>query len=69
MTAYGNGDMCSRLLYSALNNAYLMRASSHCSYFKEKNEASEKNALPTIKPHVKKNGVYIKMFPPTGETV
>jgi len=62
MTAYGNGDMCSRLLCSAVNNGYLERVSSCCSCFAEKNTT-------TVKPCVPKNGVCIKTFPPAGETI
>ena len=66
MTTYANGDLCSRLLYSAVNNAYLERVSSYYSYFKEK---KQQHGSVAPKPYVQKDGVFIKTFPPTGETI
>ncbi len=67
MTAYANGDLCSRLLYSAVNSAYLERESNYYSYFKEKNAGSNATIIP--KPYIQKDGVFMKMFPPTGDTI
>jgi len=67
MTTYGNGDLCSRLLCSALNNSYLERVSNYYSYFNQKNK--EKNGLLTPKPYIEKYGTFIKTFPPTGKTI
>jgi hypothetical protein len=35
MTTYGNGDLCSRLLYNAINKSYLERVTSYYSYSRE----------------------------------
>jgi len=64
MTTYANGDLCSRLLCSALNNAHLEKVAKYHSYFTEKNAATA-----TVKPYIQKNGQCIKLFPPTGETI
>jgi len=66
MTTYANGDLCSRLLHSAINSSYLERVSNCYSYFKEKNAAGNTTRP---KPYIQKNGVFIKAFPPTGDTI
>jgi hypothetical protein len=35
LPTYSNGDLCSRLLYSAINHSYIERASSYYSYVVE----------------------------------
>jgi len=65
MTACGNGDLCSRLLCSAVNNSCLEKAARHCSHFAEKNT----NGTAFVKPCVQKDGGHTQLFPPTGETI
>jgi len=50
-----------------MNNAYLEKVSNCCSYFKEKGTATTSTTRP--KPCVPKNGIFMKTFPPTGETI
>lgn len=66
MTMYANSNLCSHLLCSSMNNAYLEKLADYYSYHKEKKATSDTTML---KPYIDKNGVFIKTFPPTGETV
>jgi len=63
MTTYGNGDLCSHLLYNAINKAYLERVSDYYSFLSE-----EKNSN-CPQPHIKKNGEYVNAFPPLGDSI
>jgi len=63
MTTCGNGDLCSRLLYNAINRSYLERVENYYS-------------LPTVikkeggaLPYVDKDGGYITTYPPLGDGV
>jgi len=62
MTTYGNGDLCSRLLFNTLNQTYLERVSSYYSYHVQ---AKTKDVIP----YVEKDGHFIKTFPPLGDTI
>ena len=64
MPTYGNGDLCSRLLYNAMNQSYLERVESYYSYHKEHSKAS---IVP--KPYVAKDGGFIKAYPPLGDAI
>jgi len=61
MPTYGNGDLCSRLLYDAINRAYLRSAASYYSYNGKRIEKHQE--------YVKKNGEYIRAFPPLGDGI
>jgi len=63
MTTYANGDLCSHLLYNAVNQAYLSKISAHCSYHKGQREP--KNVLP----YPAKDGWYVKYYPPLGSLI
>jgi len=62
MTTYANGDLCSRLLYNAVNQAYLSKISAYYSYHKCQREAEADNVLP----YPAKDGWYVKYYPPLG---
>ena len=64
MTTYGNGDMCSRLLYRAVNEAYLERVASYYSYHKQCARSNK-----AVAAYVRKDGTFIKAFPPLGDTI
>jgi len=68
ITTCGNGDLCSRLLCSAINNDCLEKASNCHSCFKEKHKRDTATTTPP-KPCVETIGGFMKTFPPTGETV
>jgi len=52
MTTHGNGDLCSRLLYNAINRSYIERVENYYSLQKE-------GALP----YVEKDGEHITKYP------
>ena len=61
MPTYGNGELCSRLLYNAINRAYVDRVSHYfSSYALHKTKATS---------YGDKNGHYITCYPPLGDTV
>jgi len=63
----GNGEMCSKLLHNCMNRAYLRRVKSCYSKLKEKKESTQ-DEKPILE-CVKKDGVYIKTYPPLGDTI
>lgn len=62
---YGNGKMCSRMLYNAINRSYLGRVKSYYWKWKEK-KAALANGTTKIKEYVPKDGLYVKTYPPLG---
>jgi hypothetical protein len=62
MVTYANWELCSKMLYNALNRAYLERIEVYLSLCKEKNHG-------TPDPFVDKDGGFIKQFSPLGDTV
>ena len=70
MTTYGNGNLCSQLLYNSINRMYLEKVSSYYSCFKEKKRSAATTATTaSVKPYIPKDGTYIKAFPPLGDTI
>jgi len=63
MLAYGNGEMCSRLLYNSINRSFLDRVASYYSFHKANPKPIQVNKC------IEKDGVYIKQHPPLGDTV
>jgi len=61
MTTYGNGDLCSRLLYNTLNRSHLERTTSFYSYHASKGQKSLN--------YVPKDGSFITVFPPLGDWI
>ncbi|KAG7354841.1 hypothetical protein IV203_004197 [Nitzschia inconspicua] len=63
MTTHGNGDLCSHLLYNAINREYLSKVSSYYSYYKTHPTTSNIIEYPV------KDGQYIKVYPPSGSFI
>mgnify|MGYP007080245424 CR=1 FL=1 len=61
MPTYGNGELCSQLLYNAINRSYMERVQSYCSFYK----SSGKEA-PV---YVEKDGAYCTVYPPLGDGI
>ena len=68
MLTYGNGELCSTLLYGAINKDYLKRITSYYSVCNNKRIGSVGAAL-AFKPYVSKDGTFIKQYPPHGDTI
>jgi hypothetical protein len=51
MPTYGNGDLCSRMIYNAINRAYVTRVSNYYSYHKHRGSIA--------KPYIEKDSGYI----------
>jgi hypothetical protein len=66
LPTYGNGGLCSKQIYNAMNHSYLEKASSYYSYIKEKDLVKE--GEPTM-PYVDKDGSYLTCYPPLGDTI
>ena len=62
MVTYGNGELCSKLLFNAINRDYIRRVTSYYSMAKEKKGLVTTNYLV-------KDGEFIKDFPPLGDSV
>ena len=61
MLTYGNGDLCSRLIYNAINREYIRGMTSYYSFW----EGSHTDPGPFLA----KDGTYIRQFPPLGDTI
>lgn len=69
MTTYGNGELCSRLLYNTINRAYLERLASYYSYHashtrKSINPYSKVNTTPYLE-----KWEFVRAYPPLGDTL
>jgi hypothetical protein len=68
MTTYGNGELCSRMLYNAINRAYLQYVASYYSFYKE-----YRRQFPTrivnAKEYVRKDAEFIPLYPPLGDSI
>jgi len=62
MMTYGNGELCSSLLYTSINRLYLERVENYYSYAKANQQAS-------VVPYFEKDGEYIKAYPPLGDGI
>jgi len=62
LPTYGNGDLCSRMLYNAINRSYIEKAASYYSYHIEKEST-------TTTPYVERDGQYITFYPPLGDAI
>ena len=61
MTTYGNGDVCSRLLYNAINRAYLERITSYFSYRDTFKNSATKEYI--------EDSEFVRACPPLGDAV
>jgi len=60
---YGNGDLCSRMLYHAINRSYLERVENYYS-----SHASKREKEP-LRKYVERHGYFIRAYPPTGDGI
>jgi len=63
LVTYGNGELCSRLLYNTLNRAYLKKVKSYYSYL------SLHGANENVLKYIEKDGECIKTYPPQGDKI
>jgi len=64
MVTYANGELCSKLLYDAINRAYIGRIKSYYSMAMTKYKEGV-----TTKPYVEKDGTFVRQCPPLGDTL
>ena len=62
MLTYGNGELCSRILYDSINRDYIQRLKEYYSYVKA-------SAATTAVSYIAKDGEFIRAHPPLGETI
>jgi len=65
MPTYGNGDLCSRLLFNTINRSYLERLQDYSSSYK----VHKKEGDCDIIPYLEKDGAYITNYPPLGDGI
>ena len=65
MIAYGNGELCSKLLYDAINRAYMGRIKTYYSLALSRKESS----TTTPNEYIPKDGSFIRQCPPLGDTI
>ena len=61
LITHGNGDLCSRWLYSAINRDYRKRLTSYLSFCDSTHQKAQD--------YPKKDGEWLTRFPPLGETI
>lgn len=64
MLTYGNGEVCSKMLYASINAKYLSRLKTCYSYIQIHPIEGE-----AAVPFVEKNSEYIRQYPPLGDTI
>ena len=64
MITYGNGELCSKLLYDAINRNYMGKIKAYYSAAQSRKEASTRP-----KAYVSKDGDFIRQYPPLGDTI
>ena len=63
MPTHGNGDLISRMLYNAINRAYIERIQHYYSSYK----LHKKEGIPIC--YIEKDGQYITNYPPLGDGI
>lgn len=63
MVTYGNGELCSKLLFNAINRDYMRRLKVYYSMAKERKEGTRTER------YVDKDGTFIKQYPPLGDNL
>jgi len=63
MTTYGNGEICSRLLYDVINRDYILRLASCCSYLGLQQSTEKPSEHPI------RDGEFIATHPPLGDSI
>jgi len=66
MPTCGNGDLCSRILYNAMNRSYLERVEDYYSLQSSKKNTSEKEVPSKC---VELHNDYVRACPPTGDGI
>jgi len=61
MVTYGNGELCSKLLFNSINRDYIQRLKVYYSVAKDK-QGSVAN-------YPERDGAFIKQYPPLGDTI
>ena len=77
LPTHGNGDLCSRLLYNAINRAYLQTAAGYYATMSQKKGSTHNdsvndtmtNSATTVLPFLEKDGDYMRYYPPTGDMI
>ena len=64
MVTYGNGEMCSKLLFNALNRECLRRLKVYYSVAQEKKDTNA-----TITNYIEKDGEHMRQWPPLGDSI
>jgi len=64
VVTYGNGELCSKLLFNAINRDYIRRIKGYYSIEKERFDASRQPAK-----YIEKDGEFMRQHPPLGETI
>ena len=59
----GNGELCSKLLFNAINRDCIQRLKVHCSV------AKQKKGTTTTMPYPEKDGTVVKQCPPLGDSI
>ena len=62
MPTYGNGELCSHLLYNAINRSCMERVQLYFSYYK----STGRKEPPA---YVEKDGTFITVYPPLGDGI
>jgi len=63
MLTYGNGEMCSNILYTSINTTCIRKTTDYMSYHKAHRGSK------TVAPHIVKDGVCTKQHPPQGDAI
>jgi len=66
MPTYGNGDLCSRLLYHAINRLYAQKVEDYYSYGYTTKKPEPREGT---RQYVELHGEYIRTYPPTGDGI
>jgi hypothetical protein len=70
MPTYGNGDMLARLMFTKINKEYLKQFTEYLSFWKGfQFVASKAEDIVTPPLYPKKDGEFITVYPPTGESI
>jgi len=64
MLTYGNGELCSKLLYNSINREHIQKLKVCLSWLNHHQNATNK-----VQPYLQKDSKFIKTFPPLGDTI
>ena len=71
MLTYGNGELCSKLLYNVVNRNYISRLKAYYSYIKidQPVPPPKEGSIEAPDNYISKDAEYIKTFPPSGDSI